>query len=111
MPQGLQIWDTSGNSIFDVTTGLIKFLGTVTVGKDYTGATTSGTVTDSRFTSYTAHTAFFANITSTPDQDYSEVEIVISGNTLTWTYPNPTPEYSGGVLINRPNAFIVYGIY
>lgn len=111
MPSGIQCWDASGNLTIDLTTNFVKFLGVLNIGKDFTGATTTGTVTDTRFTAYTGHTAFNAVVASgvRDIKNYFPV-ISISGNVLTWTYPSTTPLYSGGILINRPNATIIYGI-
>jgi hypothetical protein len=111
MPSGIQIWDASGNLVFNVDTPVVKFLGLISVGKDYTGETTSGTVTDGRFTAYAGHSSFFTAIGAGMSFDGLDVQVSISGNTLTWTYPQATPAYFGGVLINRPNRTILYGIY
>ena len=111
MPSGMQVWDASGNLVFNIDTNVVKFLGVISVGKDYTGATTSGTVTDSRFTAYTGHTPFFTAVGAGISDEGYDVQVSISGNTLTWTFPQATPQYLGGVLINRPNRTILYGIY
>ena len=43
MPAGLEIFNTSGTSIFQTTSALVKFLGVLQIGVDYTGETSSGT--------------------------------------------------------------------
>lgn len=111
MPSGIQVWDASGNLVFNIDTNVVKFLGVISVGKDHTGETGSGTVTDSRFTAYTGHTPFFTAVGGGISVDGWDVDVSISGNVLTWTYPQATPLYVGGVLVNRPNRTILYGIY
>ena len=111
MPAGLEIFNSSGTSIFQTTSALVKFLGVLQIGADYTGETQSGSVTDSRFTAYTGHVAFFENTAAAFSTDGYNADVTLSGNTLSWSYPDPTPYYAGGFLLNRPNATIIYGIY
>lgn len=102
MPAGIQVWDASGNLIMNFDTTLVKFLGVISVGTSYTGSQQSGTVTDSRFTAYAGHTPFYTAVGGNINDENYDVQISISGNVLTWTFPNATA---------RPDRTILYGIY
>ncbi len=119
MADGLQVWDGSGTTMFDATTQVVKFLGTITIGwspsgANYTGDARSGSLSDGRFTQYGGHVPFFARIDGGYANDYSDAQWSFSGNTLTWTYPLADPKY---VTLNgttypaaRPVQTIIYGI-
>lgn len=109
MPNGLQIRDANNILIFDETSPVVKFLGTASIGRDYTGEAASGSITDARFTAYAQHTPFYARIDGGFEFGGIDANITISGNTLTWSYPYP-PTYFGGSLGNRPNQTFVYGV-
>lgn len=102
MPVGLQTLDTAGNVFVDLDTRIAKVLGLLNVGASYTGASMSGTVTDSRFTSYTGTSSWFGIISSTFFRNAEHPVVSISGDTLSWTFPTGSP---------RPDTTIIYGIF
>lgn len=101
MAQGIQCWNASGQQVFDVTTQVVKFLGKINVGSSYTGSTQQGTVYDANF-GLAGHTPFYDTAAGVFSTDGWDVEISITGTTLTWTYP-----VSG----HYPNATIIYGVF
>lgn len=109
MADGLSIWDENGILIFDETSPVVKFLGTLTIGANNTGEVQSGSISDERFTQYAQHSTFWSRIDGGYNVDEYDAAISISGNTLTWVYPKP-PAYINGTLYNRPTQTIIYGI-
>lgn len=115
---GLQVWDGGGNLIFDQTTPVVKFLGTVVIGgignPSYTGSAQSGSVTDPRFTQFAGHTPFVCRIDGGVTTAQYDAVWSFNGNVLTWYYPRSDP---GSLVIdgatyhmNRPTQRIVFGI-
>jgi hypothetical protein len=102
MPAGIQVWDASGNLIMNFDTTLVKLLGVLSVGTSYTGTQQSGSVTDTRFTAYAGHTPFYTAVGAALANDNADVQVSISGNVLSWSYPGAT---------GRPDRTILYGIY
>ena len=103
MTVGIQCWDAAGNLILDWTDQVIKMLGTVSIGMSYTGSQQTGSINEPRFTSLTGHTPFFMVIKGDTWNTFTAPQIWISGNTLTWYFPNSDPTL-------RPNTVIAYGV-
>jgi hypothetical protein len=101
MADGLRIWDESGTLIFDETTQTIKMLGLLGVGDNYTGGANSGSIVDGRFTQYGGHVGFWARIDGGASFEGYDATFSISGNTLSWSFPNGN---------FHPNQIILYGI-
>ena len=95
MPAGLQIWDASGNLIFDTPTRCGRVLGTVTFG------TMNGSVTNAQFA---AGTPFWFVSQSSPGYAAYQPTIAVVGNTLSWSW---TVSGSTGNI----GGTIIYGIY
>lgn len=102
MPAGLQTFDTAGNVLCDLSDRIAKVLGMLSVGASYTGASMSGSVSDTRFTSYAGTSAWFAIISSSFFRNAEHPVVSITGNTLSWNFPTGSP---------RPDTTIVYGIF
>lgn len=105
MPEGVQCWNAAGQNTLDLTTRVGKFFGNASVGNSYTGAATSGTITDSRFTGYAGTTPFAFIQSGGIDTDGNRVTFSFSGNVLTWTFPN-----GSGSAFTRPDTTFVYGV-
>lgn len=107
MSFGVECWNTSSQKTLELTSRVAKFFGVAQIGNSYTGSTTSGTITDSRFTAYTGTNAFYFVLGGGIDLDGNAAQISITGTTLTWVYPNPV----GGLpSITRPDTTFAYGI-
>lgn len=108
MSYGLEAWNAAGIKTIGLDTKVAKFFGVASVGNSHTGTATSGTITDSRFTQYSGHTAFALPLNGGIDADGNLAVLSISGNTLTWSFPNgsQSPGY-----ITRPNTTFTYGIF
>jgi hypothetical protein len=104
MPAGFQSGpDILGGEIYcDLTQRIAKLMGSLSVGASFTGAATTGSVVDSRFTAYAGTVPFAAVIASTFFQLHQHPTISIVGDTLTWTFP------AGSAL---PDTTIIYGIF
>lgn len=101
MGVGLQIWNSSGNLIFDTGDQVVKFMGSLIVGSGGLD-TATGTITDTRFTAYAGHTPFYFRVeTGSGSTIYDAPVWTFSGNNLNWSFPNPS---------SRPNSKIIYGI-
>lgn len=101
MPQGIEIYNSSGTKTFDSSESIVKFFGELNIGVSFTGSASSGSITDSRFTAYASNIPFFI-ITKGGFWDLYQVpQISISGNTLSWNFPGD----------ERPDTTIIYGIY
>lgn len=107
MTQGVECWNASGQKTLDITSRIAKFFGVAQIGNGYTGTTSSGTITDTRFTAYSGTTPFFFILGGIADADNNSPSFTISGNVLTWTYNNPV---GGFPSITRPPTTFVYGI-
>lgn len=73
MPQGLQIWDASGNLVVDLTDHFGRLIG-------YQNVSSSGSFSSSEFSK---GTPFYLYLPSNYNQNYPS--IFFSGNTLNWT--------------------------
>lgn len=92
MTSGVQVWDASGNLIFDTPNRTGKVLGVVTT------TTANGSVTDPNFAKGAAFWFAYNNATG----HYPPVMSYNSGtNTLSWTW-------NAG---NTDTARIIYGVY
>ncbi len=83
-----------------------KFMGIASVGWSTTGGTRSGTITDARFTQYPGCTSFAIMIDGGFDTRGGGVQLSISGNTLTWSYP-----LAASASYTRGDATFIYGIF
>lgn len=101
MTVGIQVWDAAGNLILDWTDSVAKVLGEASIGTSYTGATQTGTITDTRFTSMTGHTPFFCVISGDSWNVELSPTFSISGNVLSWNFPHAT---------QRPDTVFIYGV-
>lgn len=108
MAFGLEAWNSSGVKTISITTKVAKFFGTANIGNSYTGTTVSGTITDTRFTAYSGHVAFAIPITGGIDPDGNTAVFSISGNVLTWSFPNGA---SSPGSLTRPDTTFAYGIF
>jgi len=103
----LQTWDAaSGRPMVKLGDRMFKLMGTASIGWSYTGGAQSGTITDSRFTQYPGSIPRAFVINAAFDRYGGAPSITISGNTLTWTYPNASATQT-----NRPNNQFMYGFY
>jgi len=91
MPQGLQIWDTSGNLVFDTNTNAGRVLGNVTVTASTAGSATNAGLTTGR--------PFWIFQVTTTQYFTKQPAISVSGTTISWD--NTAEE----------NGYIVYGVY
>lgn len=97
MPQGLQIWDASGNLILDTSSSVGRQTGAQTIGTDpYTG-----TITVSGYTSSTT-IWYIAPISMTLGDpptifDIAAGNFSVSGSNISWEIYDPTR--------------IIYGVY
>lgn len=107
MAYGLEAWNASGIKTIGITTKVAKFFGVASVGNSHTFGATSGTITDARFTQYSGHTPFAMSISGGIDPNGNVLILSISGNTLTWSFPNGSQEPGA---FTRPNNIITYGI-
>lgn len=112
MPSGLEVSLPDGIVIFGGTTPLLKFLGTLTIGADFTGAAYQGSIYDPRFTQYAQHRPDWCRIDGGFDVENFDARWHFEGNSLIWTYPEQQPAYTNvnGVprLTNRPKQTISY---
>lgn len=91
MPQGLQIFDASGNVILDTNVKAGRVLGTATVA-----ASTAGSVTNAGLTT---GTPFWIYQASTTSYFARAPTISVSGSTLSWAADSDRA------------GLIVYGVY
>lgn len=92
MPQGLQVFDASGNVLVDTSTRLGRILGVTTI------TTTTGSVVDSDFANGTPF--WYAIPLSIADVEFGP-DLSFSGTTLSWDFQGRT------VTSHR----LVYGVY
>jgi hypothetical protein len=92
---GFQAFNAAAALQIDLTTKLMKVLGTVAI-------TTNSNLTDARFTSFTGTTPWVSLLNGPPMATGDQPEISISGNVLTWHYPNAS---------SMPACTLIYGIY
>ena len=102
----LQTWAEDGTPMLRLNDRIMKFMGQASVGWSYTGSQQSGTIVDGRFSQYPGCVPVAFVISGGLDLRGGGVNLSISGNTLTWSYPNPT-----GEAYARVNATFVYGIF
>ena len=108
MAFGLEAWNADGTKTISITTKVAKFFGVASIGNSHTGASVSGTITDARFTAYSGHVAFAMPITGGIDPDGNTAVFSISGNVLTWSFPNGA---SSPGSLTRPDTTFTYGIF
>lgn len=89
MPQGLQVWDTSGIQTLDLTDRITKILGT------RTAAGSAGSYTDVRLAQGTAFTIPLRAPTSSRTENYPL--ITINGNTISWSSSNVSVPFLYGI--------------
>ena len=103
MPQGLQVFDGSGNCVLDITDRITKYCGSVKVNG------TSGSLTNEMLREGDLWYVF-KDITTAPD-DKQELDNMVyvgpvvekKGNVLSWTYSNNPEQCLRGT--------ILYGVY
>ena len=94
---GLTVWDDQGRVVFDTTSQVVKYFGTVTIGGS---AGASGTVVDARFSLGTPYIyAFIENVNITNNWAPT---ISVSGTTLSWSFPDSGHAYS---------TVVMYGVF
>lgn len=112
MPSGLMLSLSDGTVTFDQTMPLVKFLGTITIGADYTGAAYQGSIYDPRITQYALHRPDWCRIDGGFNSEAIDARWQFDGNSLIWTYPIQQPQYvtvnGSSFLINRPKQTISY---
>ena len=108
MAFGLEAWNADGTKTISITSKVAKFFGVASIGNSHTGASVSGTITDARFTAYSGHVAFAMPITGGIDPDGNTAVFSISGNVLTWSFPNGS---SSPGSLTRPDTTFTYGIF
>jgi len=93
--QGLQVFDASGNIIFDATTSVTVVLGEISIAPKATvNIVNDGLLYGKPFI-----------VTSTIGRG-TWIDYSVSGNTLTLTYQVPT--WKTGI---QPNETVLYGVY
>ncbi len=85
---------------------IAKFMGQATVGWSTTGGQRSGTITDARFTQYPGCQPFAFVVRGGFDTRGGGLQLSISGNTLTWSYPT-----AAAASYTRGDATFMYGIF
>lgn len=101
MPSGFQVFDANNVNIFDIDDQTVKFFGRITIGNSGTD-TATGTITEPRFTAYTGHVPFVAELEGGRGSNlHYAAQLSISGNNLNWTFPFP------GI---RPRTQLLYGV-
>jgi hypothetical protein len=109
MAAGIQVWDASGNLIFDTTTNLVKWLGRLSVGKSYTGSAQSGSLVVPQFSAYPLNKPFIARMDGLFRTGVYQDQAVfwVDGGTLYWEFPLADP---GTNNINRGDQTVAYGL-
>lgn len=87
MPQGLQVFDASGNTVFDTNYRPGRFHGSVSTG------TTSGSINVPSLSQGTAFYMVLANFD--PFISYTPPSVSLSGTTISWTAGSPCTIYYG----------------
>lgn len=88
MPAGFEAYDQNGIRTFSSNdSSPIKWLGSFTVPNS--GAN-SGSFTDPKLTAYPNHVGFIARTDGEFPQVDRDAQITISGNTISWSWPNPS---------------------
>lgn len=105
MTIGVECWNASGQKTLDISSRIAKFFGVANIGYLYTGAAGSGTITDTRFTSYAGTTPFAFILSAGIDAEGNFAIFSFSGNVLTWSFRNPTTDNA-----TRPPTTFIYGI-
>ena len=103
MPQGLMIWDASGNTVLDYTTRCGRILGVATTGTSNGSMTVAGADTGTLF----ATAVTIGNY----DLGYSNAYPIFtcSGSTISWVFSTFVAS-TGESQINGNTTF-VYGVY
>ena len=108
MSAGQQFFDGStGNPRLVMTDRLFKFFGVANIGNSYTGTTASGTITDSRFSTFSANTPFAFILNGSIDPDGNAPVFSFSGSNLDWSFPRSV----SGQSWTRPDTTFVYGVF
>lgn len=95
MPQGLQIFDASGNCLLDITDRLTRVLGEVTTGA------ASGSITNAALTTGTPWYLGANTDGSICSSGEANIVVSFSGSTMSWSY-------GSGTAVNKS---ILYGVY
>jgi len=92
MADGLKVWDPNGVLVADITSRLPRIIGEISAGAG------GGSITDPRLS---GGTPFHIVLAPTETGTRSMIQASISGNTVSWSFPN------GGA----SNYTILYGYY
>jgi hypothetical protein len=103
MPSGMQAWDANGNLIVDFTTRLSRVLGTIYINGQ-SGYTTDPNIGSSGGQPFTLFqpTTLFQHISG----DAPRPVIVVSGNTISWTYSGAVNNYHAPI-----PGWLFWGVY
>lgn len=96
MPQGLQVFDASGNLMVDVSNRLTRIMGIVSTGQVTDSITVPEFLTDGD-PWFCIHNY---------QRDYEPPEVWVDGDTLNWSYALPDP-----LAAFRAPCDIIYGTY
>ena len=95
MAYGLQVWDSSGNTVMDTSTRMGRVLGTVSTG------ITNGSITNSAFSQGSP----FYVVSTVGGSGYDVQPYVnVVGSTLTWYWGTSGAWYNA-------SCIIIYGVY
>ncbi|WP_321940065.1 hypothetical protein [Paraburkholderia sp. J8-2] len=101
MTAGLQIWNGSGGLVLDATHRIGKVLAVLTVTAGSSGSW-SGDLTSGGRTGFAAFSRAFTYGSATNQWYVQKPEVVVSGNTVTWTYGSLSGSqsvYCGGIIV------------
>jgi len=98
---GLRVRDASGNVLVDISTRILRLVGTVQTG------TTNGSITVPDDASGTVFFMLTGQDRSVTNSGYAEIpKVTLSGRTISWTFSGSTTPSSG-----RISSLIVYGVH
>ena len=97
--QGLQVFDSNGSCILDVTDRLTRVLGIFNTG------TSNGSFVDPNLTSGDFWYAVSASSLSNQSPFWACLSVTVSGTTLSWEH---IKTYDQGVVCNHQ---VIYGVY
>lgn len=101
MAYGMRIWDSLGRVQIDTTTRLSRVLGTVVT------PASSGSVTNADFSTGTMWFIFKYDCKNFNYNEAILINVVVIGNTLSWTYSMTT----GRAVPADPTMRLIYGVY
>lgn len=96
MPQGLQLFDVSGNRTLDVTDRITRYLGSFQTGTD------NGSFSDQRLSQ---GVPFYQIVSEGEIGAVNFPSIMLSGTTFRWEF------FTTGLYAPRTNSTVYYGVY